>query len=277
MRSDDFPGKAEAFHEEDGVVGEVDFVPLHAVGGGALLMVVIVVPALAEGDESDPPVVLGAVGGVEIAIAPGVGGGVHEPGGVVDEYDAEDAGPEEPRGGFMPATDEVADEAESGENRELGRPPEVFDPADDGVAHEVFGEVARGMVGARGVNDPEDVGPGEAVVGGVRIAGLIGLGMVEAVRADPGGGSALPGEYPQERESILDGSVGLEAGMGEEAVIAEGDAPGAAGPAGGEEGDEGPEREVEESGDAEDVENNEEDDEEPLDADFLAIAHLFAK
>src|SRR5258708_18560493 len=57
--------------------------------------VVVVVPALAAGEDGDPPVVAGVVLGLEAALAPEVGGGVDQPGGVETDGDAQEGSPED--------------------------------------------------------------------------------------------------------------------------------------------------------------------------------------
>ena len=59
--------------------------------------VVVVVPALAEGEESYPKTVAGGVWSGEPTRTPHVGGGVDEPGGVKAEDGAEEDSPEEIR------------------------------------------------------------------------------------------------------------------------------------------------------------------------------------
>jgi hypothetical protein len=68
----DAGGEAEALHGADGVPVEVDFVPQHAVARGNRVGVMVVVPAVAEGDEGEPPVVGGGIARVEAARSPDV-------------------------------------------------------------------------------------------------------------------------------------------------------------------------------------------------------------
>src|ERR1700722_19028702 len=65
---DDFVGQADEGEGFDGEVGHVEFPPAHAVGGGALVGVVVIMPAFAHGQDGDPPVIAGVVFGFEVAI-----------------------------------------------------------------------------------------------------------------------------------------------------------------------------------------------------------------
>src|SRR5207247_1721668 len=85
---------ADFAEEPDAVVVDVEFVPGEAVTRADRVGVVVVVPALAAGEQSDPPVVARVVLGLEASLAPEVGGGVHEPRGVKADGNAEEGSPE---------------------------------------------------------------------------------------------------------------------------------------------------------------------------------------
>ena len=59
------------------------------------MSVVVVVPALSEGEQSNPPAVAGQVRAVEVAVSEGVGGGVHQPSHVIDDHEAQWDGPQD--------------------------------------------------------------------------------------------------------------------------------------------------------------------------------------
>ena len=82
-------GDAEQAEEPDLHPGGIELVPGQPVPRRGGVRVVVVVPALAEGEEGDPPVVARIVVRLEPARAPHVRGGVHQPGGVQPEHDAE--------------------------------------------------------------------------------------------------------------------------------------------------------------------------------------------
>ena len=69
----DFFGEAELLEKPDAVVVDVELVPGEAMARGDGMGVVVVVPALAAGDEGDPPVVAGVVAGFEAAGCPTCG------------------------------------------------------------------------------------------------------------------------------------------------------------------------------------------------------------
>jgi hypothetical protein len=85
----------DAAEQPDAVVVDVELVPGEAVAGADRVGVVVVVPAFAAGEQGDPPVVAGVVLGLEAALAPEVGGGVDQPGGVQADDDAEEGSPEQ--------------------------------------------------------------------------------------------------------------------------------------------------------------------------------------
>src|SRR5277367_2710822 len=88
-------GEADFAEEPDAVVVDVELVPSEAVARTDGVGVVVVVPAFASGEKRDPPVVAGVVLGLEAALAPEMRGGVHKPGGVKANGDAEEGSPED--------------------------------------------------------------------------------------------------------------------------------------------------------------------------------------
>ena len=150
--------------------------------------------------------------------------------------------------------DEDADEAapeqagEAGEERPADRPTEeerqqqpddrpedegAVDPGDDRVLDQVGGETL--LVAALGMDeDPADVGVGQAPqrtapavpmidVRAVRVALLVGEGVVLAVVGDPGDDRALDRRRPEDRQEAMQPAIGLESAVGEVAVEADRD------------------------------------------------------
>src|SRR6478735_2010834 len=68
----DVPHHAERAEQLQGEPADVELVPRQAVASGDRVRVVVVVPALAEREERDPPAVARVVLGVEAAAAPHV-------------------------------------------------------------------------------------------------------------------------------------------------------------------------------------------------------------
>lgn len=157
----DVPGEAEFGEQADGEVGGVEFVPPSAVGGASGFGVVVVVPAFAEGDECDPPVVSCVVFGVgEVSVSPGVGGGVDEPDGVEDEYGSDGDAPDDP-GEAEAGGDGFADGEEDECEGEGDCPVVSVDACDGGVALEVA--CVGSWVGVCFEEGPSHVGPEKAV------------------------------------------------------------------------------------------------------------------
>ena len=66
--------QSKAGQDADGHVSHVHFPPPQTMAGGGLEGVMIVVPALAVGQQGDPPEVRRGVAGLVGAVAPDVGG-----------------------------------------------------------------------------------------------------------------------------------------------------------------------------------------------------------
>src|SRR6188474_2063830 len=89
---DDVFREAEGAEDADDEPGGVEFPPAVAVGGGALVGVVVVMPAFAKGHDADEPVIATAVARVVVAVAPQVRPGIDGPGAVpVDDGPHENA------------------------------------------------------------------------------------------------------------------------------------------------------------------------------------------
>ena len=181
--------------------------------------VMVVVPAFAEGEKGDPPIIAGIVAGLEAAAAPHMRGGVDKPGGVESEDDAYADAPQEER----PSTPGV----EQGGEDDVGDPVIVVKPDIVGG----FGEVGGVLPHFEGVvviacaeNDPAGMGPPGSIAGGVGIAGAIGALMVDAVGSDPGDGSAFERERATESEEVFQKPRHFIGAMGVEAMVSETDA-----------------------------------------------------
>ena len=94
LRDENLFREADLREEPDAVVVDVDLVPFEAVACADGVGVVVVVPAFAAGEQSDPPVIAGVVLGLEAALAPEMRCGVDQPGGVKAEGDAKEGSPE---------------------------------------------------------------------------------------------------------------------------------------------------------------------------------------
>jgi hypothetical protein len=274
----DFFGQAEFAEEPDAVVVDVELVPGEAVARADGMGVVVVVPAFAAGEESDPPVVAGVVLGLEAALAPEVGCGVDEPCGVEADGDAQEGSPEH----HAECTDDRVRGAESGSDDELEdagdgerQPVILAEPDVDAVLGEVGGVAAeeRGLrvQGAAG-EDPAGVSPPGAVVRSVWVALVVRVLMVDAVGGYPEDGSTLEGERAAHGDEVLDPLGGSVAAVREQAMIGNADADVNREEVHDGEGGEVLPGEEEERGDGSDVEEAHEDGGDPVDAAFLMLA-----
>ncbi len=214
-------GQTDQGHEADGPVGRVDLPPPQAVAGRRLGGMVIVVPALAEGEQRHPPQVRRGVAGRKAAVAPDVGSRVYQPGRVQHQARSHEAAPDEPR--------QAARGVERGEHQQGEDEVETVERAVDRVAGEVgcpLREIFR-IVSARdiGRHPPEHVGPGEAAAGAMHVLLVVGMRVVLAVVGDPANRATLGGAAADGREEVFEpaGPEG-EAAVGEEPVVRQADA-----------------------------------------------------
>jgi hypothetical protein len=279
LGDEDLFGEADFAEEPDAVVVDVELVPGEAVARADGVSMVVVVPAFPAGEERDPPVVAGVVLGLEAALAPEVGRGVDQPGGVKAESDAEEGSPEDHADC---AKDDVSCRCESCAEGELektaddqGDPVIFAEPDMDAVLGEVGGVTAEqsglGVESAAGEN-PAGVSPPGAVVRSVGIAFVVGVLMVDAVGGDPEDGSALEREAAAHGDEVLDPLGSAVAAMGEQAMVGHADADVDGEEVGDDEGGEIFPGEEEEGGDGSDVEGAHGDGGDPVDAALLVLA-----
>jgi len=98
----EFADEAKPGEELQAVVGEIDLPPIKTLAGGGHEVVMIVVPAFAEGDEREQPVVLAGVVCRETAVAENVRKRIDGERAVPEEDGAQEKAPDEQR----PGTDE---------------------------------------------------------------------------------------------------------------------------------------------------------------------------
>src|ERR1700722_17176110 len=159
-------GPAQLLEPLDHPGGLVDLALERAVPGTGRVGVVQVVPGLAERGDGQPGDVDRPVAGLPVGVAPGVADRVGRPGHVVQQRDADQAGPEEPLDGAVHGEDpggrpEAADHGRSNEReRDDGGEPVVYQ-ADLLVGEQVGCELLlRRLVG---VEQPHDVRPQQAL------------------------------------------------------------------------------------------------------------------
>lgn len=173
--------------------------------------VVVVVPALAECEDGDQPVVAALVAGREGLRAERVADRVHGEHGVVVDGHAHDPAPEQP-----------APAVHQGRHGQPEREPEQrrpFDRHDDRVLHQPPAvPVAPGRADGE---DPAHVGVQQAVEGAVRVARAVGVGVVLEVPRRPVDRAAGQGHRAGGERGRGDPGRGAEAAVREQAVVAE--------------------------------------------------------
>ena len=213
-------GDPEQPQDLDQKPGRIELVPGQAMARRGRMRVVIVVPAFAEGDQGDPPVVPGIVAGVEAARAPHVRGGVDQPGGVQ---------PEDDRAGKMPHRNsgKSADGAAGSGQDDDRHPVVVVQPDVEAVLRQI-GSVLRHHPGVVVIGlaeqDPADVRPEGAIARRMRIARLVGLLMMDAMGGHPEDRPAFERQRAANGKEILEPHRDLIGPMGVQAMIAHADA-----------------------------------------------------
>ena len=185
--------------------------------------VVVVVPALAEAQQRHPPAVAREVGGIEVAVAEGVGGRVHQPGHVVDHRQPQRDGPEHQAQPAATDAGVLAIEIKGDAERQLQQQEPVVEPAVEGIALQIAGETVNLPQGRDVVQHPLAVGPPQPPAGVVVVVGLVGVEVVVAVQPHPFDGAALAGHRPHQHQEALHPLRGVEAAVGHQPVQAEGD------------------------------------------------------
>ncbi len=145
----------------------------------------------------------------------------------------------------------------------------------DAVAGEVGGVTAEesglGVQGATG-EDPAGVSPPGAVVRRVRVAFLVGVLMMHAMRGYPEDGSAFEGEAAAGGDEVFEPARSLVAAVREQAVVGHADADVDSEEIHDEEDGQVRPGEEEERGDGSDVEEPHGDGGNPVDAALLVLA-----
>src|SRR5271169_5528552 len=168
--SAEFADEAEPGEEFQSVEGDVDFPPVEALACAGHKVAMIVVPAFAEGDESEEPVVFAGVRGGETALAEDVRQRVDGEGAVPQESGAEEEAPEE--------QGPIANQPQADSKDRRRHQVILVQPAKFGKPGEIADVVEAGVIVPVGQN-PTDVGPPEAEERGrVEIVFLIGEAVV---------------------------------------------------------------------------------------------------
>ena len=204
--------------------GDVQLEPAQPVPGAGGIGVVVVMPTLAKTEDRHPPTVAGEVGAVEVAVAPGVGGRVHQPGDVIHDHQAQGDGPQHQPQATAMHPSPLAIDIQTSAQGPLQQQEPAIQPAIKGIALQVAGEPRH--VGQRWdlVQHPGTVGPPQAAGGVVVIVGLIGKAVVVAVQPHPLDRTALAGQGPHQHKEPLQPPGRHKAAMGQHAMQPQGDA-----------------------------------------------------
>ena len=202
--------EAEPREHLDAVVRDVDFPPEEALVRGRLIIVMIVVPALAERDEREDQRVAAGVRRAVAAAAEQVRQRVDEERAVIEEHGRQEEPDEEHA---PPACRQQAD----GEHRR-GHEVVPVQPHELGVLREVGDRVGRRVVVLLAQN-PADVGPPEAAARRVDVGRHVRVLVVMAVMPGPPQHALLRGRRTAERHDELHHAPELVRAVAEVAVV----------------------------------------------------------
>ncbi len=206
--------RAERRQPLQGVVGHVDLPPAEPLARARLIGVVVVVPALAHGEDGQDRVVAGVVAGHIAPRAAHMGQGIDAEGGVVDRHRA----PAEADHQAGPAGQEKAQGAQGDRRQQLVS----VQPAQLGVARKIL-DLDQVGIGVAPVENPADVGVEDAALAGrMQVVGGVGIEVVMPVLGRPPQDALLPCALGQRRQQELIDSAGRIGPVGEVAVVAPG-------------------------------------------------------
>mmetsp|Transcript_38827 Transcript_38827/g.85014 ORF Transcript_38827/g.85014 Transcript_38827/m.85014 type:complete len:377 (-) Transcript_38827:361-1491(-) len=244
------PHETQRFHC---VPGEVNLPPLQTMPAARLERMVVVVPALPEGQGTNKPVVHGLVPRVPVLEAPDVADRVHGPGDVPDPDNAREESPEH--------AGQAAEEVKAHDGKHDGM-------ESIGLLHEAVEELrlqVRGVglvpshPGALSIEKPAHVRPPEAIERRMHVVLSLRASVVVAMRRDPVDGMALQSQDAAVCEDVLEPLRRGKGTMRELAMVGQGDAEHARDEVADEEASEGLPGEVEGSHGSSEVNGCEED------------------
>ena len=201
------------------------------------ILVVVVVPALADGQQGDEPVVAARLAGLVVAVAEHVGERVHRPGDVPHCHDPHVHTPDhkaqtQRQGGLAPPADPTDRGTGEEEDRDLcqtdphQQPGAFLDPHVKRIAENILG-VGGHRIERMGLpvvdHQPAEVRPKKRHQRRMGVGLLVGMDMVDTVHRHPAGGRILEAADPEDGEGMFDPGDGLEAAVREEAVVADRD------------------------------------------------------
>mmetsp|Transcript_36684 Transcript_36684/g.93767 ORF Transcript_36684/g.93767 Transcript_36684/m.93767 type:complete len:201 (-) Transcript_36684:854-1456(-) len=179
--------QADRLESRDDHPSHVDLPPLESMPGAELKGVVVVVPALAEREHANPPVVPAQVASVVVLASPYMSSAVHKPGDVVHPDGPQGAAPNHGR----KASKGI--EGRKGGNNvpDIGLLNKPVEPL---LLHVVsVGPVRHAGLHSLVIQQPSSMTPPEAFKGRVRVQRRVAVQVVVPVAADPLDGVALHG------------------------------------------------------------------------------------
>lgn len=215
------PNDSEPAQDPQDVEGDIHFPPKEALVGGALVVMVIVVPAFAEREQGQEEIIAAQVGRLIAAAPPNVAQGVDEEGNVIDSHGAHEKAPKQ----TAPAANEVAEHGQP----HAGPPMVLFEPTQLGILGEIMHVPPVGLLPSFG-EDPTNVGMPEAIDDGrMDVFFGVGMEMVMAVMARPPDRPFLQGGTAEQGQDELKRSARFVGAMGKVAMITSGQSPDADG------------------------------------------------
>ena len=223
------PDHPEPRQQHDAVVGEVDLPPVEALALGGRVAVVVVVPALAGGDQGQPEAVAAGVVRLVAAAAEAVADRVDGEGDVVEHRRAA----EQPHDHELPAAhaqrrvgraEPMAQNEECDAEGDRGDVVVRVEPAELGELREVADPFDPRPIVAGG-HDPAGVRPQESLdAGRMDVLRRVGVPVMPAVMPAPPQRPALRGRRAEPRQHELERAAGPERAVTEVAVVACGQA-----------------------------------------------------
>jgi len=211
----EFADEAKPGEYFQGVEGDVDLPPVEALAGTGHVVVVVVVPSLAKGDEGEEPVVFARVRGRKAALAEEVGERIDGKRTVPEENGAQEEAP----GEQAPAAHEEQGDGEDGGGHQVV----LVEPAKFGKLGEVADVVEARVVEFVGKNPADMRPPKPEERGRVEVLLLVRETVVMAMMGGPPEDTLLRGRHGHPGDDKLEPAAGLEGAVGEIAVIAGGD------------------------------------------------------
>src|SRR5271165_4309355 len=208
-------GKTQKLQRPDGAPGDVQLIPSQTVTRRRWMRMMVIVPALAERYQRNPPVVLRVVARRESFPSPQVRRRIHQPGGMQAQGHAKEDAPEQER-------QSAKCEQQDTQNRER-HPMPLRQPHQEPVLRQIRSILgAHRRVAMRHVahQHPDNVRPPLTVAWRVRIAIFVRELMMDAVRGHPEHRAAFQRRRPADGQKIFDRLRHLVAAVRQQPVIA---------------------------------------------------------